>query len=405
MIDGSEGPVPARVVAALEQGTAWASRSWRPEDREAGPFRRYVAVGDPQASFEKYLRILDRHEVLGADGRLRPDVALLSAGDHFDYEGDLPTVQEDGLRLLGWLAGHPAGQVAILAGNHDLCRVVELAGVTDGRFRDARRAAREVNELRKSGDREDALREARRQFAEAFPEIPTPKVANRDWGSFTEAQRRLVQELLLAGRLRLAQVARQRDGRPVLLTHAGVTHGSLDLLALPRSSPPEPIARALAKSLERALARVARDWKDGKAASLDLAPIYVPGGAGHEGGGILYHRPAHPESMAREGERAPRAPRRFDPRTLPVGLLQACGHAGHRKCAEDLGPWVSDEARAVARGGLRTLRTDGTDVHYEMGIRPVPSEQAGLFMIDGEMNRVPVEDYPVLELDGWVEPS
>jgi len=109
--------------------------------------------------------------------------------------------------------------------------------------------------------------------------------------------------------------------------------------------------------------------------------------------------------MAREGERAPRAPRRFDPRTLPVGLLQACGHAGHRKCAEDLGPWVSDEARAVARGGLRTLRTDGTIVHYEMGVRPVPPEQAGLFMIDGEMNRVPVEDYPVLELDGWIETS
>ena len=33
-----------------------------------------------------------------------------------------------------------------------------------------------------------------------------------------------------------------------------------------------------------------------------------------------------------------------------------------------------------------------------MGIVPVPSGEAGLYMIDGEMNRVEVEDYPVFEL-------
>jgi hypothetical protein len=126
--------IPPRVAAALDRGRDWASLPWRAAQGDAGPFRRHVAVGDPQASFETYLRVLDRHDLLGEDGRLRPDVALLSAGDHFDYEGDLATVQEDGHRLLGWLAGHPARQVVILAGNHDLCRVVELAGVTDDRF-------------------------------------------------------------------------------------------------------------------------------------------------------------------------------------------------------------------------------------------------------------------------------
>src|SRR5262245_50972807 len=192
-------PRSGRVAAALALASEWAARPWRPVPEARGPFRRFVAVGDPQASLEKYLRILDRHDLLGEDGRLRHDVSLLSIGDHFDYEGDIETVREDGRRLLRWLAGHPADQVLLLAGNHDLCRVVELAEQTDERFASARRAAREVNELRKRGDRPDELRAARRRFAEDFGEIPTPKVANRDWGSFSVAQRELVQALLAGG--------------------------------------------------------------------------------------------------------------------------------------------------------------------------------------------------------------
>src|SRR5262245_21504471 len=149
----SEGPTPPRVAAALALGETWASQKWEPATRPQGPFRRHVAVGDPQAGFEKYLRILDRHGLLGEEGELRPDVSLLSIGVHFDYDGgDIESVRRDGLRLLRWLAGHPASQVLILAGNHDLCRVVELAGETDARFAEARRAARDVNELRKRGD-------------------------------------------------------------------------------------------------------------------------------------------------------------------------------------------------------------------------------------------------------------
>lgn len=402
-ISFSPDRVPKRVAAALELGDAWASQPWRPVDGPARSFRRHVAVGDPQASFEKYLRILDRHELIGEDGRVRPDVSLLSIGDHFDYEGDLETVREDGRRLLRWLAGHPSDQVVLIAGNHDLCRVVDLAVETDERFTRARRLARLINELRKRADASDELREARAVFAEQFPELPTPKVANRDWGSFSVGQRDLVQSLLLGGRLRLARVGLTEEDRPLLLTHAAVTSRDLELLDLSPGSTPEAIAQALELRLDRAIAHVRPDWLAGREAALDLAPIYVEGRDGHEGGGILYHRPAHPRSMAREGERASRAPRRFDPRTLPLGLLQACGHAGHRKCAEDLGEWVSPEARAVERGGLRTLRTDGTQVHYEMGIRPVPRHEGGLYMIDGEMNRVPAEEYPVLDLEGWRE--
>src|SRR6185295_17988661 len=102
--EASEVPPPPRVAAALGLAETWATRSWETSPPFGRPFRRFVAVGDPQSSFERYLRILDRHELLGEDGRLRPDVSLLSIGDHFDYEGDLATAQEDARRLLHWLA-------------------------------------------------------------------------------------------------------------------------------------------------------------------------------------------------------------------------------------------------------------------------------------------------------------
>ena len=50
------------------------------------------------------------------------------------------------------------------------------------------------------------------------------------------------------------------------------------------------------------------------------------------------------------------------------------------------------------RGGLRTLRTDGEAVVYEMGIQPVAPHEGGLYMIDAEMNTIPVADYPLFEL-------
>ena len=44
-----------------------------------------VAIGDPQASLSTFLRILDLNGLLGDDGRLRPEVGLVSMGDHFDW--------------------------------------------------------------------------------------------------------------------------------------------------------------------------------------------------------------------------------------------------------------------------------------------------------------------------------
>src|SRR5262245_41269236 len=315
---------------------------------------------------------------------LRDDVALVSIGDHFDWNGDLAVAQAHGLRFLRWLAEHPPDQVVILAGNHDLSRVTEMWRLTDAEFAAARVLAERISAAPDRPDLDE-------QFAREHADLATPELARRDYSAFTEEQRAFVQALLLAGRLALASVGRTVDGRALLLTHAGVTRRELAILGGEGERDPREIARRLERVLAAALDEVRPRWTAGEAAPLQLSPLHISGSGGREGGGLLYHRPsARPDTSA--------APRRFDPRTLPLGLLQACGHAGHRKCRGDLGTWVAASALAVERGGLRTLRTDGVRVVYEMGIQPVAPHEGGLYMIDAEMNSVPVADYPLFEL-------
>src|SRR5687767_12974249 len=76
----------------------------------------HVAIGDAQAPLGTFLAILDRHGLLGEDGRLKAEVQLVSIGDHFDYG---PTAwrklaTEEALQLLSWLAAHPADQVILI---------------------------------------------------------------------------------------------------------------------------------------------------------------------------------------------------------------------------------------------------------------------------------------------------
>src|SRR3990172_12972592 len=102
-----------------------------------------VAIGDPQASSSRFFRSLAAHGLLGGDGWLRPDVRLVAMGDYFDYPGH--DAHESGVEILAWLAAHDPEHVTLLLGNHEAARVMELATVTDDRFRAAALAA-------KSGD-------------------------------------------------------------------------------------------------------------------------------------------------------------------------------------------------------------------------------------------------------------
>jgi hypothetical protein len=345
-------------------------------------------MGDPQASFEKLMAVLDNHGALDGD-RLASDVVLVSIGDHFDYDfRDWEAAGQEGVRFLRWLASHDDAQVKLLLGNHDVSRVMELVAISDERFAAARAFARALDR--------DAARNAR--FLAAFPELPTPGLAGRDFASFSAEQRALTMELLLAGRFRLALAGELPDGRAALLTHAGVTNRELAMLGVPAE--PGAIAAALEAHLTRAIERVRDDWVRGVATPLSLEPLHVAGIPGEEGGGLLYHRPTNPErpDADRSWELAIERPRRFDPRTLPVGLVQIAGHTGHSKCLEELGAWSTESARGREHGGIRTLRLSGQTVTYDLGVAAPADDVADMILIDGELRRLPPDEVALLPL-------
>ena len=350
---------------------------------------RTLVMGDPQASYGALIAILERHGAIGDDGRLAGDVVLVSIGDHFDYDLDDPeTAGREGVRFLRWLASHDPAQVVLLIGNHDISRVMELVAVSDERFAAARAFARSLDG--------DPARDAR--FRAAFPDLPTPGLAGRDYAAFSSEQRALVQELLLAGRFHLAITGVLPDGRDVLLTHAGVVDRELAMLGVPAT--PSAVAAALEHRLAEAVEAVRDDWARGIATPLSLAPLHIPGADGEEGGGLLYHRPTNPGRRSADNlwALADDRPRRFDARTLPLGLIQVAGHSGHHKCLEELGDWSTPRARSREHGGIRTLRYDGQAVTYDLGVLAPASGVGDLILIDGEARRVPTAEVDLLPL-------
>src|SRR5262249_60130064 len=103
--------------------------------------------------------------------------------------------------ILGGPAAHSPGGVVLLAGNHDLSRVMELAFQTDEGFARARERAEEIGRLARpeAGARDEAaLHAAREAFFRDFPGLPSARVVRRDFAGFREEQRATVQALLLA---------------------------------------------------------------------------------------------------------------------------------------------------------------------------------------------------------------
>jgi hypothetical protein len=332
---------------------------------------RHVAIGDPQAPFETFLRVLDRHRLLGDDGRLRADVHLVSMGDHFDYGP--PSVREratiEGETILSWLASHPPEQVTILVGNHDVSRVMELFPFTDDMFLLAHLEARALYDT--DGD-EVALRAK-------YPSIPDAECLARDYSCFATSQRVLVTELLRTRRLRLAA-----HHRGLLLVHAGVTVDDLALAQLDASD-----AASAADALNAFLDAKLAAWADGP---LDLSPLHRPGAAATgEGRGILYHRPCDPSTQSPDTLEGPPR-RRFDPRRLPP-FPQAIGHIRDGKCRELMPAW-SPPGPGVD-GPLRSLTVSGETVRYAVGVQP----DARLIFTDTGMMHAPPGASEVLDLD------
>jgi len=385
----------ARQVAAdwLESG---ADRRRAPDEKP----ERWYALGDPQTTFAQMLAVLDHHGLVGADGWLRADVGLVSMGDHFDYalrqdpsDAAVAQAAREGIAILSWLAAHRTDQVVILFGNHDAARVQELAGVSDAAFVRARQVAAAVAR----GERSEA------DFLRACPGIPTSDLVRRDFCTFSTDQQRLVQRLLLAQRYRLATVMTVL-GREALLTHAGITTRELRLLELPESAAPAEIVEALTRRLSEAVESVRADWEARRTVPLNLEPLHIAGQPPDEAGGMLAHRPADPH---RCGDQRPvdiawefrvDRPRRYDPATLPLGLVQVVGHTRHRSSLRELGRWATPAAASASRAVLRTLTVWDGGARYEVGCVAGRPGDAVLVMVDADINAVAAEAVPLLSI-------
>jgi hypothetical protein len=385
---------------AREVAEAWLASDPEPRAIRSGKPERWYALGDPQTSFEQVLAVLGHHGLVGEDGWLRADVGLVSMGDHFDYalgknpsDEVLARASREGISILSWLAAHPHEQVVILFGNHDAARVQELAGVNDAAFVRARQVAAAV--ARKE------LSEA--DFLEQCPGIPTSDLARRDFCTFSTAQQRLVQRLLLGGRFRLAMVATVL-GRAALLTHAGVTARELGLVGLPEAATASDIDPVLNHCLGAAVEVVRADWEANRAAPLSLEPLHIAGQPPDEAGGMLAHRPADPNRSG--GNRAVdtvwefRAdrPRRFDPFTLPMGLVQVVGHTRHKSSLRELGRWATPAAREARGAMLRTLRVWDGGAEYDVGCSEARPNEAVFIMVDADINGAAPETVPLLRI-------
>jgi hypothetical protein len=348
--------------------------------------RRRVAMGDPQAPFERVQAVLARHQLLDRHGRLLPDVELTSMGDHFDWGGphERERAAADGLALLTWLASHPAEQVHLVLGNHDLARVGELAGFDDTSFEAALGDALPAYAATRAGDPD-----ADRLFRSRWPQVPSAEYLARDFVTFRVEQRLRVEDLLRSRRFRVAFA----PAHDLLLLHAGVTLDDLAGLGLEPTEQRDAVR--VAEALNAALDKAILAWTGGP---LELGALHRPGSAERgAGGGIFCHRPALPELGCPEAF-VGAGRRRFDPRRLPSGLTQAIGHIQDAKCRSLLDGWC--DGAPAGDGPLRCLRVEGGRGWYRAGVAVLDGAGAArVVFTDGAMAKAPVDAFQLLDVD------
>lgn len=333
-------------------------------------------MGDPQCPLDVMLEVLARADLLEETGRLRREVQLISVGDHFDWGTPQEREQAatDGLAILAWLASHPADQVLICAGNHDLSRVGDLIHHDDAGFAS-------LQALADAQSPDDPGAEA--AFLRQRPGLATSGLARRDLSSFREVQRHWVAHLLDRRRLRLAQAL----GPSLLVTHAGVTLDEASMLGI------DPSRVADAATWERTLnLALDRAWRLRGRGPLSIPGLYRPGSVEDgEGVGVVFHR-----ASIQAGTRSPPR-RRYLPQRLPLGLTQVIGHIRDHKSRTLLGlptgPSRDGVLRHLTVGADRSFRyAHGTRVSAGPG-------EAVVFHVDGSLRSAAPETYELFDLD------
>lgn len=340
---------------------------------------RRFAIGDAQASFQRLREILAHNDLIGVGGNLDEDVFLVAIGDYFDYGSadDRHEAAESGLESLKWLASHSPEQVVLVAGNHDLGRVGELADFSDSEFAKAHALAKDAY---RGGDTDASLES---ELLALFPALPSAELAARDFSAFSELQRDLVVSLLRQRRLCIAHPI-----GATLFCHAGITTHYLTSLGLDHGAS----ASTIAEELNRRLYDAFDAWTSGP---LVIPSIHTPGNSARgEGVGMLYHRPANPnEGVNRGYDHGKTMTRRYDARDIPAGLTQVVGHIGDKKCRQLLGgDWT--DAKATPAGAIRNMVVHGQNVTYGPGLPQSAGPQDGVMIfIDGGMSRTKISDY------------
>ncbi len=360
------------------------------------------AMGDPQAPFTAVKAVLAQQRLLAGD---RIAGRLLSIGDHFDWghRKDRDAAAADGEALLAWLASHDADQVVLLAGNHDLARVGELNNVDDKRFAALQELADRHYfptdvDAGLSGHsaalRADQHDHDEMAFFKACPGLPATEIVARDLSTYRHSQHVLVKKLLIERRLRLAHA---ENG--LLFTHAAITRKALTRLGVDDEACAGPVgAELVAAALNRALDEaVARHLVHPTTTPLLIPGLHKPADGISEGDGVLYHRPTfvHKDQWLE--------PRRYDPRRLPHGLWQVCGHVRDKRCVSSLKSWsqVSEHKVGVVRHLIAWHDKENT-VTYRHGVPPprreVGPEASVVIFIDGAMAECPTELYELLDV-------
>lgn len=389
--------LPSRSMSYVQAAECAASRLERNE--YVVPLRerpsRWFVVGDPQTTPSRFFSVLDRFGLLGADGLLAPGIGLVSMGDHFDFSMGAPEAEPAGREIFAWLVGQ-GPSTHVLAGNHDIARVAELAFESDETYARAKHDAGIIRDRHSEGRKDEVHALVEKFFAE-HPNLPSPGIVLKDFASFSVGQRAHVERALISRSLRLAMVV-ELHGTEVLLTHAGITPREVCMLDVPAE--PMALAGALEATFSEAIERVAPSWLAGDRARLELEPLHVTGRSRKEGGGLLYHRPARRdrEGADPEWELLPESPRRFDPRDLPKGLVQMIGHSGHARTVSSLPGFVAKGAERASIP-LRTLSARGETVRYEEGIVPPTPGAATVYMVDPGFAHEPLESIALCEVD------